>query len=67
MDNLGDLFISNENNVSGYGMLTDLLFNIIDVAVGNIIISDRVLRDLTISTAYNMVTSKKSNAIHTTL
>lgn len=55
IDKLGDMYISNEHNINGTGMLNDLLLNNIDIAVGNIVISDRVHRNLAVSTPYTVV------------
>ncbi len=56
MDNIGDLYVSKEQDVYGSGMLNDLLLNKIDIAVGNIVISNKVSRNFAASTSYTVVT-----------
>lgn len=52
--------LSNDHNIDGTGMLSDLLLNNIDVAVGNIVISDRVHKNIAVSTPYTVVNWSKS-------
>lgn len=61
INNLGDLFVSNDHQIDGTGMLNDLFSNNIDIAVGNIVISDRVYRNIAVSTPYTVVNGAKSS------
>lgn len=56
LDSMGDSYVSNEHDILyGSGILNDILLHNIDVAIGNIVISDRVHRSLAVSTAYTVV------------
>lgn len=55
VDNLGDVDVSDGHDIYGSGMLNDLLRNNIDIAIGNIVISERVHQNLGVSTTYTVV------------
>lgn len=55
MDNLGNLFVSQAGYINGSGMVNELLLNEIDIAIGNILISDIATENLAVSTSYTVV------------
>lgn len=65
MDTLANLYVSNEFDMVGSGILNDLLLHNIDIAIGNIVISDKVHKTLAVSTPYTVVTEQ--NQFNTSL